>query len=116
MKLLRLMVVAFACALMFVSSAASAIAGANPDAGYRSSPTKGEAQLHNLQDRSEDVLKEQPYPGKRLQDQVGPRDLNVAQTDEDLDKMSTPENSQQAESVEEKVKNVFENLTGQDKR
>ncbi|MGF1497559.1 MAG: hypothetical protein ACFB8W_12145 [Elainellaceae cyanobacterium] len=116
MKLLRLIVVAFACVLMIVSSAVPAIAVGNPDAGYQSSPAKGETQLHNLQDRSEDVLKEQPLPGEKSQEEVGPRDLNVAQTDADLDKMNTPENSQQASSVEQKVKNALENLTGQDNR
>jgi flagellar motility protein MotE (MotC chaperone) len=104
---LRFVVILFACALMFLSSAVPAMAYGTD----KSNPREGTAQLDEIQAKSERAAKEPPQSLKEVQSEAQ-KGYNEIQGDADLDKMSRPENSQDATTIQEKVEEILENVTG----
>lgn len=103
----RFLVVAFTCALMFLSNAVPAFAIDS----YQSSPTEGTTQLLETQKKTDELAKSQPAGLKKVQEESN-KGLNEVQGDADIDKMKRPGNSQGATSVEEEVKGFLEKVTG----
>lgn len=112
-RLARVVLVVTVCAFMLFNAALPAYAAGSSKAtigSSRSQPTEGEAPLNNIFERSEDVLKAEPRTMDELQ-KTADRGINEIQGAADYDKMSRPENSQDAESVPDQIKRAFDNLT-----
>ncbi|MGF1535760.1 MAG: hypothetical protein ACFB4J_04605 [Elainellaceae cyanobacterium] len=106
MKIIRFIILVFACGLMLFSSVAPASA---ISASAKSSPTTGEAQLDEVYEKAEDVVKSNPVPDKNEQNKVRGDELNVVQQD-NKGEVNTPENSKRATSVETSIENVLEDV------
>lgn len=106
----RFLLAAFAVTILFFTNAFPAFAiSASP-----SDPREGEAPINNIYELSEDALKGGP-PGEEAVTKAANQGLNEVQADADVDKMSTPENSQEAVTAKEQVENLLEKITGKDK-
>ena len=101
---MRFVIAAFACSLLLMSSAFPALA-------VTSSPTEGEAQLQKTLDEAYKVIEEKPRTIEEIHSKAkkGP---NEVQGDADIDKMSTPENSQDATSVPEQINEFVKSIKG----
>ncbi len=105
----RFLVAAFICTTLLFANAFPALAiGSTP-----SHPNKGEARLQEIQDKSERVLMEEPRTSGELEREAR-GGLNTVQGGADIDKMSRPENSQQATSAEQQVEKGLKKATGRD--
>jgi hypothetical protein len=106
---LRWLLAAFVAGVLFLSTAfpAAAISSTPSD------PTKGEAPINDIYEKSEDVLKVEPRTQGELKDEAE-RGLNEVQGAADIDKMNTPENSDQAVTAKEQVERALEKITGRD--
>ncbi|BAY11670.1 hypothetical protein [Calothrix sp. NIES-2098] len=103
----RFLVVAFTCALLLLSNAFPAFAIDS----YRSNPEEATTQLLDIQRKTDEVERSAP-PGLNKVQEESNKGLNEVQGDADIDKMKRPSNSQSATSVEEKIENVLEKVTG----
>ncbi|WP_017655262.1 hypothetical protein [Fortiea contorta] len=103
----RFLIVAFTCALLFLSSGLPAFAIDS----YQSDPTEATTQLLEIQRKTDEVAKSAP-PGLEEVQRESNKGLNEVQGDADINKQKRPENSQSATSVEENVKNFLEKVTG----
>ena len=88
----------------------SNIARLNPT-GTRTAPQQGEAQLRGIEREAQEAVLKDPYSRQEMQAKTS-RGLNEVQGDADINKMSRPENSQAASSVEDKVKQALEAVKG----
>ena len=89
------------CALLFFVNALPAAAVDS----YNSSPTEGETQLNETIRKTEEVSRSNPRSlGELQRTQQGEGGLNAVQGKADAQKMSRPENSPEAKSVETKIK------------
>ncbi|GAB1543276.1 hypothetical protein NUACC21_59500 [Scytonema sp. NUACC21] len=105
----RFVILAMTCALLFFSNAfpAAATVGTNP-----SNPNEATTQLLETQKRT-DAISTQPPP--TAQDQIEATKgggLNEIQGTADIEKMKRPENSRNATTVEDEVKNLLNKVTG----
>ena len=103
----RFLVVAFTCALLFFSSAFPAAAISSPT----SSPQDATTQLLGTQEETDKVSTEPPLGLKEVQKKSN-EGLNEVQGAADIEKQSTPENSQGASSVEDEVSKFLKKVTG----
>ena len=77
-------------------------ANANP-----SSPTKGEANLNDIQAKTDQLAKQDPPSLKDIQDRTGKGGLNEVQGTADKDKMISPKDAENNTSIEEKLENFL---------
>ncbi|MDZ8186153.1 MAG: hypothetical protein RMX96_15025 [Nostoc sp. ChiSLP02] len=103
----RFLVVAFTCALVLLSNAFPAFAIDS----YQSKPTEGETQLLDIQAQTDEDARKPPAGLEEVQRKSN-EGLNEVQGAADFDKQKRPENSQNATSVEESIKNVLDKVTG----
>ncbi|MEC4886622.1 MAG: hypothetical protein SAL70_35695 [Scytonema sp. PMC 1070.18] len=103
----RILIAAFACMILLFSNVTPASAIGNT----RSDAYQGTAQLNKIQ-RKTDELTRSEIPSTREVQLESNKGLNEVQGDADIDKMKSPENSQNVTSVEDKVTNLFEKITG----
>lgn len=82
----------------------------NPTSG-RTDSGQGEQKLLNIEKDAQKAAIKDPYSRGETQAKAN-EGLNEIQGAEDADKMSRPENSQDAISVEDKSKNFLDKLTG----
>ena len=75
-------------------------------------PQQGEAQLRGIEKEAQEAVLKDPYSRKETQTKAQ-EGLNEVQGAADLNKMSRPENAK-ATSVEDKLKNALESVTGKD--
>lgn len=78
-----------------------------------SAPHQGEAQLHDIQRKSEEVLERMPDL-EESQRKTSGTGLNSVQGSADLDKLHTPANSQDATTVKQEFENLIDRVTGRD--
>ena len=98
---LRFLIAGCVCALLFFVNAFPAAAADS----YKSSPTEGETQLNETIRKTEEVSRSNPRSiGEMQRTQQGEGGLNAVQGKADAEKMSRPENSPEATSVETKIK------------
>lgn len=112
-RLARVALVLAVCAFMLFNTALPAYAAGNSSVNIGSSkaqPSEGEAKLNDIFERSEDALKAEPRRMSELQ-KATEGGLNEIQGAADYDQMNRPSNSQDAESVPDRIKEAFENLT-----
>ncbi|UBF26321.1 hypothetical protein K9N68_33285 [Kovacikia minuta CCNUW1] len=107
-RLARFFVGAFLCLMLFVSSTVPAIAAGS---SHQSSPTKGEAKLDQTLEKSQEVLKSPPMSLGEVEDRSN-KGLNEVQEDADANKMKRPENTNRSTTVQEKIENALERVTG----
>ncbi|WP_414526976.1 hypothetical protein [Nodularia chucula] len=103
----QFLIVACACTLLFLSSAAPAFAISS----YQSDIEEGTTQLLETQKRTDEVAKSQPLNQKQTQERTN-QGLNEVQGDADIDQMKNPGNSSSSTSVEDNVQNFLEKVTG----
>jgi hypothetical protein len=104
----RFVIVAVTCALLFFSNAVPAFAIKS----YQSQPEETTTQLLGTQKETDQISTEAP-PGIEEQiEKTKEGGLNVVQGKADIEKMKRPENSQDATSVEDEVKNLLNKVTG----
>ncbi|MEH2071227.1 MAG: hypothetical protein V7K47_24230 [Nostoc sp.] len=103
----RFLVVAFTCALLLLSSAFPAFAIDS----YQSKNTEGETQLLDIQRRTDEAAKKPPA-GLEEVERKSNEGLNEVQGAADIEKQKSPENSQSAVTIEEKLKSALDKVTG----
>lgn len=103
-RLVRLLVLAFVCALLVLSSAFPAFAA-------KSSPTKGEAQLTDIERKAQETVQEKPLSEGAVEAETNPGE-NEIQGTADANKMSRP-SSGSTPGIEEKLKGALEKVRGQ---
>ncbi len=104
----RFLVVAFTCALLLLTNAFPAFAIES----YQSHPTEATDQLNQIQRKTDELAKSPPPGIKEYQENTSEGGLNEIQGKADINKMSRPENSQDATTVEDEVKNILDKVTG----
>lgn len=109
LRSVKVLTIAFACTLILLSNAFPAMAiGAK-----RSSPTDKTAQLSTIERKSQKAV--DPQEGLLTGDEAtkeANKGINEVQGAADADKMNTPENSQDAKTVRDEIKNALEKVTG----
>lgn len=103
----RFVIVAFTCALLIFSNAFPAAAIGS----QKSNPEDATTQLLETQ-RKTDQISTEPPPGLKKTIEESNKGINEIQGDADIEKQNSPENSQQATTVEDEVKNVLDKITG----
>lgn len=98
-------------ALLVFSQALPAFSDPVNPTGSPTAPQQGEAQLRGIEKEAQEAVLKDPYSRQETQKKAQ-EGLNEVQGAADLNKMSRPENSQGAISVEDKSKNFLESLTG----
>lgn len=91
------------CVLLTISHVLPAAAAPN-------SSHKGTDSLPNVRNKSEQALKEEPRSRSKVQTEAR-KGVNEVQGGADAKRMNRPENSQQATTVEEKVRENLSNIT-----
>ncbi|MEP0752254.1 low temperature-induced protein [Trichocoleus sp. Lan] len=112
----RMAIAACFCALVLFSYATPAYSSTKTPAGYsgtNSRPGDGEANLTKIEEKSQKAVLKDPYSLKETQKEAQ-QGLNEIQGSADAEKMSTNENSQGVQSVEQKVQKALEGITGKD--
>lgn len=109
----RFLVAACVCAFLVFSYAVPAYSAPVNPTGNKTAPQQGESQLLGIEREAQEAVLKKPYSREETQSKAN-EGLNELQGTADIDKMSRPENSQGATSVEEKLKNVLESVTGKD--
>jgi hypothetical protein len=95
--------------LVFSQALPAFSASVNPT-GSPTAPQQGEAQLRDIEKEAQKAAIDKPYSLKETQSKAQ-EGLNEIQGAADANKMSRPENAQ-ATSVEDKIKNALDSVTG----
>lgn len=104
----RFLVVAFTCALLLLTNAFPALAIGTT----KSDPTKATEQLNQIQRKTDELSTQEPPGTDVYQENTSGGGLNEIQGTADIDKMNRPENSQNATTVEDKIDNFLDKVTG----
>ena len=99
-------------ALLVFSQALPAFSAPVNPTGSSTAPQQGEAQLRGIEREAQKAAIDKPYSRKETQSKAQ-EGLNEIQGAADINKMSRPENAE-ATSVEDKLKNALESVTGRD--
>lgn len=109
MRPVRLLLTACVCALLLFSQVMPAYSAT------QSSPTSGEANLTKIEEEAQKAVLEDPYSREKTQAKAN-EGLNEVQGAADAEKQLRPSNTKPgAESVEQKVKEALEKVTGKNK-
>lgn len=108
LRAVRLVLVVCVCAVLVFSQALPAYSDTKAP---KSDPRGGEANLLDIELKSQEAVLDKPYGLEKTQKEAN-KGINEIQGDADIEKMKTPENSQGAESVEQKFKEALESVTG----
>lgn len=107
---IRFLLAVCVCALLVFSHTLPAFsAPVNPTASG-TAPEQGEAQLRSIEREAQEAVLDNPYSREETQAKAN-EGLNEIQGTADVGQMKRPENAQ-ANSVESKIKNVLEKVTG----
>ena len=109
----RFLVAVCVCAFLVFSHAVPAYSAPVNPTGNPTAPQEGESQLLQIERAAQEAVLKDPYSREETQYKAN-EGLNEIQGSANSEKMNTPENSQGATSVEEKLKNVLESVTGKD--
>ena len=110
---IRFLIAACVCALLVFSHAFPAYSAPVNPTGETSAPQEGETQLRSIEREAQEAVLDDPYSREETQGKAN-EGLNEIQGTADVNKMSRPENSQDANSVEDKIKKVLDKVTGKD--
>ncbi|PZO36817.1 MAG: hypothetical protein DCF17_16810 [Shackletoniella antarctica] len=107
MTWLRTVAIAFACALVLLTSTPAALANSSTP----SRPDQGTAQLDDVYNEAEkSVQPENALKGDKVRDRAN-KGLNEVQKNADAQQMSRPDNSKQATSPIDQIKDALGNVT-----
>ncbi|MBD1933701.1 MULTISPECIES: low temperature-induced protein [Cyanophyceae] len=114
----RLVIAAVACAFLVFSYATPAFSASknNPPTGIsgtQSKPSDGEANLLDIELKSQEAVLSKPYSLEETQKEAS-KGLNEIQGDSDIENMKRPENTQGVDSIEQKIEKALEAVTGKD--
>ncbi len=98
-------VVAVVCAMLLLTSAAPAMAS--------SSPSQGLESLDQIQQKADESISDQSEPTAKIQSDTS-GGLNRVQGTADKEKMHTPENAENTDTVENLAKDFMNKITGDD--
>ncbi|MBW4576219.1 MAG: low temperature-induced protein [Aphanothece sp. CMT-3BRIN-NPC111] len=101
----RLLLATCVCALLLFSQVMPAYSSPN------SNPTSGEANLLDIERKSQEAVLADPYSREKTQTEAN-KGLNEIQGDSNIEQMKRPENTPGGKSVEDKLKNALEGVTG----
>lgn len=105
LKPLRFLAVAFCCAVLILSMAYPSYA----ESSAKSSPTDGTVQLSDIEKQAQKVAQKPLSPqAYQARSQGG---LNEVQGSADVDKMNRSDDTQQADTVLDKIKDGLDNIT-----
>lgn len=107
----RFLVAACISAFLVFSYAFPAYSAPVNPTGNPTAPQEGESQLLQIEREAQEAVLKKPYSRGETQTKAN-EGLNEVQGAANLEKMNRPENSQGATSVEDKLKNVLESVTG----
>jgi len=113
-RLLKGIAIALICAVVLFSQSYPALAiGSNP-----TRPSEGEPRLNKILDESEDAIRpENALDSEKIIDRAN-KGLNEVQGTADIQQMNRPDNSRQAKSAAEEVKEALskavDKVTGRD--
>lgn len=113
LRLIRFLVAVCVCTLLLFSHPFPAYSAPVNPTGTQNAPDEGETQLLQIERDAQEAVIKDPYSRGETQYKAN-QGLNEIQGSADAEKMNRPENSQGATSVEDKVKNVLEKVTGRD--
>ncbi|MFK0731672.1 MAG: hypothetical protein ACIWVG_11010 [Gloeotrichia echinulata HAB0833] len=105
------LIVAFTCALIFLSSMSSNFS-ALAISSYQSDSREGTTQLLEIQRKTDEMAKSSPPGWEKVQEESN-KGLNEVQGDADIDKQKRPENSQNSTSTEQEVESFLDKVTGE---
>jgi hypothetical protein len=109
LRAIRVLFLVATCALLIFSNAVPAFAIES----YQSDVKEGPTQLLETQKLTDEVSRYAPgTPNMEQSQERANKGLNEVQGDADIDKMKTPENSQDAVTVEDEVNNLLKKVTG----
>lgn len=89
----------------------SQVSPAAANSTSKSDPTDATTQLNKIQEKTDDIARSAPLGLKETQSEAN-KGINEVQGDADKDKMYRSSNSQNANTVENKVENYLDNLKG----
>jgi|SwirhisoilCB1_FD_contig_51_5715552_length_610_multi_3_in_0_out_0_1 hypothetical protein len=104
----RMLMIAFACAVMLFANSSPALAISSPPTNPAG---KGEPPLQGIFEKSEDALKSDDYLNADKVIEESNKGLNEVQGAADINQMYRPETSQKAVSAEEQVERALEKIT-----
>jgi hypothetical protein len=111
LRTIRTALVAFSLALVIFTNVSPAFAIES----YQSNPREGETQLLETQKLTDEVSRYAPgNPNLEQTQERANKGLNEIQGDADAEKMKSPENSQQAVSVEDEINSLLGKVTGKE--
>jgi hypothetical protein len=99
---IRVVLTVFVCGLLFISVA-------NPAWAVTSKPSDGEANLNEIQDKTDEDARSAPFGIDEIT-QESQKGLNEVQGAADKDKMISPDETD-TPTVKDKAANFFDNLT-----
>ena len=105
-RLVSFALVAVTCSLLLLNFASPALAFG----GSSSSSEKGTAQMNELQDASEQALKQEPRSGDEVKSKAR-EGINEVQGKANSEKMASPETSG-SRTVRDQAEDALENLVG----
>lgn len=103
---LQLLLVVTICTLSIVSF----VLPASASESIQSQPRSSEAKLDKIYEKSEDALRDPPLSLDKVKEQAN-KGINEVQGGADAQKMKTPEDSQEATSVEEDIEQALDKVT-----
>ncbi|GAB4383099.1 MAG: hypothetical protein Kow00121_44400 [Elainellaceae cyanobacterium] len=106
LRSVRVLVVAFACAMLFFTNALPAAAISSTPSNY----SKGEEPLDKIFEDSQDVTDSPPMSMEETQQRAN-EGINEIQGASDRERMYTPENSE-GTTAKDQAQNVLERITG----
>jgi hypothetical protein len=107
----RFVIVAIACTVLFFSNAFPAVATVGTKA---SNPKEATTQLLETQKRTDEASAKPPLSAEDQIEATKGGGLNEIQGTADIEKQKRPENSGNATTVEDEVKNLLDKVTGKD--
>lgn len=112
----RLVIAAVACAFLVFSYATPAFSASNNSSptgisGAQSKPSDGEANLLDIELKSQEAVLSKPYSLEETQKEAA-KGLNEIQGDSDIENMRRPDNTPGVDSIEQKIEKALEAVTG----
>lgn len=112
----RLVIAAVACAFLvfsYATPAFSATKNSSPTgiSGAQSKPSDGEANLLDIELKSQEAVLSKPYSLEETQKEAT-KGLNEIQGDSDIENMRRPDNTPGVDSIEQKIEKALEAVTG----
>lgn len=105
-RIFKIVLAVFVGGFLLLNLAAPAMAFGSSS----SSPSKGLTEMNEMKETSKEAVRKEPRGIKEIQDKAK-RGPNSVQGNANLDKMNTPANSQEAQTIPEQARELLNNAT-----